>query len=129
MHDDDAHLAAPPRDRRGNFFAGTVQQHIGFGITEPQTPHMQVIEKGGQHRLLEADLARLWSELQPEARLHQREDRGARPGLRRTATGYIVGPVRRLAKPQNNSGSRRGSQYEAALNIPVRIRSTGSLKP
>ena len=82
MHDGDADLAPPSRHGCGDLVARAVQQHIGFGIAEPQTPYMQVIE-GRQHRRLEADLARSGIKLPPEARLRQPEDGGARPSLRR----------------------------------------------
>src|SRR5947207_15354275 len=81
MHDGDADLAPPSRHGCGDLVARAVQ-HIGFGITEPQTPYMQVIERR-QHRRLEADLARSGIKLPPEARLRQPEDGGARPSLRR----------------------------------------------
>ena len=82
MHDGDADLAPPSRHGCGDLVARAVQQHIGFGIAEPQTPYMQVIE-GRQHRRLEANLARSGIKLLPEARLRQPEDGGARPSLRR----------------------------------------------
>src|SRR5437588_2414740 len=72
----------PRRASRVDLVARAVQQHIGFGIAEPQTPYMQVIE-GMQHQRLEADLARSRIKLPPEARLRQPEDGGARPSLRR----------------------------------------------
>src|SRR5438045_4131341 len=82
MHVGDADLAPWPRHGCGDLVARAVQQHIGFGIAEPQTPYMQVIE-GRQHRRLEANLARSGIKLLPEARLRQLEDGGARPSLRR----------------------------------------------
>jgi hypothetical protein len=51
MHNDDAHVAATPCDCRGDILARAVQEHIGFGIAEPQPPHMQVIEKRREQTL------------------------------------------------------------------------------
>ena len=73
MHDDDADAAAAPGDGRRDLIAGPVQQHIGFGIADPQPADMQAIEKFRQDRTLEPDLQPIRVELQSEARLHKRE--------------------------------------------------------
>jgi hypothetical protein len=71
VNDDDPDLALAPGDRRCHLAAEAVQHHIRHRIAEAQLAYMQMLEKTGQHRLLEADLAGAMFKFQPEARLHQ----------------------------------------------------------
>src|SRR5215217_2868271 len=85
VNDDNPDLALAPGYRCRHLAAESVQHDIRHRIAEAQPAYMQMLEKTGQHRLLEADLAGKVIEFQPEARLNQREHRGAGPGLRRAS--------------------------------------------
>jgi len=45
MHVGDADLAPRPRHGCGDLVAGAVQQHIGFGIAEPQKRVIKITER------------------------------------------------------------------------------------
>ena len=88
-----------------------MQQDIRLGIADPQPADMQSIEKFRQDRTLEPDLEPIGVELQPEARLHQREDGGAGPGLRRA--GYRI--RRRRGVPAREAAE----QFWQAARFPI----------
>src|ERR1700704_2785005 len=110
VHDDDTDAAASPGDRL-DLVAGAMQQDIRLGTADPQPADMQAIEKFRQDRTLEPDLEPIGVELQPKARLHQREDGGAGPGLRRA--GYRI--RRRRGVPAREAAE----QFWQAARFPI----------
>src|SRR5204862_6106833 len=68
-----------------------------------------------------------WSNFKPRQASTRAKTQALAQACGAQATAYWVGAVRRRAKPQNNSGSRRGSQWLAAWKRPVKTRRTSSL--
>jgi hypothetical protein len=114
VDDDDAHGAAAPGGRRRELTVQTVEQDIGIGVAEPQTAQMQTVEKirqpGQSNRISPARA----SKCSPRLACTSANTAALAQACGEHATGYMVGAIRRRRKPQNSSGSRRASQYEAA---------------
>ncbi len=83
VHDRHLQLAVTLQDLHRHVVGMATDLEIDARLLELQVAQHDMVEEGGQARIVQADLVGHGIELQPERGLDQRERRGARPGLRR----------------------------------------------